>query len=129
MVGKGTITTSGKSVHGIDTAFSSDIRKGDFIVITHPQLRTKDERPVCLILSNQSILLDEPFIENQTQFGAYEIRKKTEIKEPEDLEGDYKKKLEEIQRTKRIHKEKKTVEIREKKGYWGYGNKKYETEK
>lgn len=33
--GKGSITTSGKSVHGLDTTFSSDLDKGDIIIITN----------------------------------------------------------------------------------------------
>ena len=69
--GKGSITTSGKSVHGMDTTFSSDLEKGDIIVITNSELGTKEERAICLILSNKSILLSEPFLQDQTQFGPY----------------------------------------------------------
>lgn len=106
--GKGSITTSGKSVHGMDTTFSSDLEKGDIIVITNAELGTKEERTICLILSNKSILLSEPFLQDQTQFGPYETKKKPIVKEAEDLETEYAKKLNEIQRTKKIHKEKKT---------------------
>lgn len=42
---------------------------GDFIILTHPTLKTKEERPVLLILSDKSILLEEAFVDEQTAFG------------------------------------------------------------
>lgn len=82
-----------------------------------------------LILSDKSVLLEEAFEEEQTAFGPFEYRKKTLVKPPEDLEQEYKKRLEEIHRTKRIQKEKSTVEVRTKKGIWSYELSKHEVGK
>lgn len=68
--GTGRIATSGKSVHGVDTCFKTELHKGsiyhyagDFIILTHPTLKTKEERVIMLILSDKSILLEEAFID------------------------------------------------------------------
>lgn len=39
--GQGTITTSGRTIHGNDTKFRSELDKGDTIIIENPVFKTK----------------------------------------------------------------------------------------
>jgi hypothetical protein len=51
------------------------------------------------------------------------------VKPAEDLESEYKKRLEEIHRTKKIQKEKQVMEVRTKKGIWSYETTRHEVGK
>lgn len=89
-----------------------------------------------LILSDKSILLEEAFVDEQTAFGPFEYRKQPLIKPADDMESDYQRRLDEIhvlshvmQRTKKIQKEKATMDVRTKKGMWSYVVRKEEVEK
>ena len=77
--GSGTITTSGRTVHGLDTKFREEIEKGDSFIIENPLFKTIEERAVTLILSDKSILLEEPFLEEYSSFVAFAVRKKAKV--------------------------------------------------
>lgn len=57
-MGSGTITTSGRTIHGNDTKFREEVENGDTIIIENPVFKTREERVVTLILSSKSILLE-----------------------------------------------------------------------
>lgn len=58
-----------------------------------------------VVLGDKSILLKEPFIEEITSFSEFKIQKKAKIEKGEDIGEEYKKKLDEIKKTKQISKD------------------------
>ncbi len=63
----------------METKFRTELEKGDSIIIENPVFKTKEERAVTLVLSDKSVLLEEPFLEEYSSFVGYLIRKKTKI--------------------------------------------------
>jgi len=116
----GRILTSGKSVHGKSTAFRSELKLGDELIVTNPTTLLKEKRKITAILSDQSAGIDEPFTIDLVSFSQFELRKQNELKDKEmTLEEKYQIKLNDM--SKKIKKEDKSVlEFREKKGMWGY---------
>jgi hypothetical protein len=92
-VGSGQITTSGRTVHGMDTKFREEVENGDTIIITNPVFKTVEEGVVTLILSSKSILLETPFLEEYSSFVDYQIRKKTKVIAGENITEKYKQQL------------------------------------
>ena len=80
-----------------------------------------------VVLGDKSILLKDPFIEEVTTFSAYKVQKKPKIEKGEDIGEEYKKRLDEIKKTKQITKD--TVDLRIKKGMWNYEKQKVEVSK
>lgn len=118
--GTGRILTSGKSIHGKNTCFRSELKLGDEIIVTNPSTLVKETRKVTAILSDLSAGIDEPFTVDLVSFSQWDFRKQNELKDKEmTLEEKYQLKLNDM--SKKIKKEDKSLlEFREKKGMWGY---------
>jgi hypothetical protein len=123
-VGAGSVTTSGRTIHGSDTHFRAQLEAGDSIIVQNAVLGTREERTVTLILSDKSILLEEPFLEECSSFVPYLIRKKSKVTPGENVTQKYKEGLEELAKTKAIKKDELSVRL--KKGFWSYETKKVE---
>lgn len=92
---------------------------GDTIIVLNPQTLVKEERKLTAILSDKSASLNEPFDNDLMSYTQFDFKKKTVEKDAdESLEEKYVAKLSSL--SKKIKKEKTSLEYREKKGMWGY---------
>ena len=71
----GKIISSGKSVHGVNTNFNKTMEAGDFLVVNHPQSGETEERKIVIVLSERSLLLEEPFSSDLINFDSFCLRK------------------------------------------------------
>jgi hypothetical protein len=76
------------------------------------------------VLSDKSVLLEEPFLEEYASFVPYSIKKKTKIIPGENITQNYKERFEDETKTKGIKKA--DMDVRLKKGMWSYVTKKVE---
>jgi len=117
--GVGRLITSSTTIHGKDTKFLTQIKNGDFIIVQNPTTLQKEEKEVSIVLSDKSASLKSPFSFDIISFSQFDIRKKSEWKEPEEsLESKYEEKLQKM--SKKIQKPEAVLEYREKTGMWGY---------
>lgn len=47
----------------------------------HPILMVEEQRNVMLVLSDKSLMLEEPFSQDVTSFTIYTVQKKTQVEE------------------------------------------------
>lgn len=66
--GSGTIMSSARTVYGEGTKFLSELKNNDFIVADHPKSKKLEERKIMSILSNQSLLVQDPFSDDIVHF-------------------------------------------------------------
>ena len=59
--GSGRITSSGTTIFGHETRFSSELAVGDAIVVSHPQSLVDETKIVRMVLSNVSISVSSAF--------------------------------------------------------------------
>ncbi|EGR32589.1 hypothetical protein IMG5_076190 [Ichthyophthirius multifiliis] len=124
--GIGKILTSQATVHGDKTKFTQQVKKGDFIILMHPQSLANEERKIACVMSDRSILLSQAFSSDIMSYTQYQIRKQDEIQqEEESIEHKYLQKFQIL--NKKISKDnnnsnKVKLEYRQKKGMWGYKN-------
>eukprot|EP01017_Pseudomicrothorax_dubius_P006889 TRINITY_DN12055_c0_g1_i2.p1 TRINITY_DN12055_c0_g1~~TRINITY_DN12055_c0_g1_i2.p1 ORF type:complete len:179 (-),score=60.19 TRINITY_DN12055_c0_g1_i2:128-604(-) len=117
--GTGRILTSKATVHGKDTKFMKELENGDKIIIMHPTTLAKEERKIKAVLSDRSLMIDEPFSSDLISFTHFDYQKKPIFKEADaTLDEQYREKLNTL--SKSIQKPTSTLEYREKKGMWGY---------
>lgn len=69
--GRGTITTSGTVVTGLDTKFTKDLRQGDALLIRREDTGQDEMRVITMLLSDISINLSSPFSVNLTKPSTY----------------------------------------------------------
>ena len=127
--GTGRILTSGKSVMGKDTQFLDEVKRGDFLVIMDRINFTKESQEVSMIFSDKSLGLKTPFSKNISTYTQYMIKPQDEVVEEDPtIDEKYKSRIEEMTK-KSISKPKTLVEIKRKKGMWGYETVKKEFDK
>lgn len=59
--GIGRFTSSGTTIHGVDTKFMDQLSVGDAIIITHPMSLCEETKVVRMVLSNISISVSSPY--------------------------------------------------------------------
>ena len=88
--GLGKLITSGKTVHGFDTNFPSQLAIGDFVILMteetsdkpgNPKLVEKERRRVNMVLSARSCGLEEPFSEDIQDKSEYWVQRKSKKRE------------------------------------------------
>ena len=80
LAGSGRITSSGTTIFGHDTRFTSDLTVGDAIVISHPSTLVDETKIVRMVLSNVSISVSSAFssdLISTTAFRYVKAPKKT----------------------------------------------------
>ena len=61
LVGTGRFLSSGTTVQGVGTAFQTELRAGDAIIVRHPTTLSEETRIVTMVLSSISLSLSSPF--------------------------------------------------------------------
>uniref|UniRef100_A0A7R9WZR2 Uncharacterized protein n=1 Tax=Craspedostauros australis TaxID=1486917 RepID=A0A7R9WZR2_9STRA len=95
--GKGTITTSGTVVTGIDTAFEKQLGVGDAILVDLPQSGKQEMRVITMRLSNTSVNLSSAFTESLKSPQSFSF-----VPKPRNLQKERKQKEKERQKTKEL---------------------------
>ena len=108
--GTGKVFISGTTVHGINTAFQSELASGGFLSIRVGDAIEK--RKVILVLSDKSACLNEPFSE---EYSGEFSRQDPPIK------VDPRKELEEkLEKRRKLAETTHTYDVRVKRGPWTY---------
>ena len=118
--GTGRILTSGVVVHGKDTIFNKELKRGDFIIfIDGTRAGETERRQVNLVYSDKSLSITEPFSRDIITYSQFDIQPQNTVTSVvASTEQLYHEKLAEIERPE---EEKETiVEIKKKSGMWGY---------
>ena len=118
--GSGRILTSGVVVHGKDTKFNSELKRGDTIIfIDGTTAGGRVSGVVNMVYSDKSLSLRESLPRDVITYSQFDIKPQDEVVvENKDIESLYKNKLKMVE----IEPEEKTtvVEVKRKSGMWGY---------
>ena len=63
------------------TKFTSQAKKGDIIILFHPQSLANEERKIACVMSDKSILLSQPFSSDIMSYMQYQIKKQDSLEE------------------------------------------------
>jgi hypothetical protein len=107
--GIGKIIVSGTTVHGMDTDFLKELKKGDSIIIDN------NNRAVAFILSNKSLSIEESFPSDIVTYTAYNYKKMAVV-----VEKKTSKEILEITKPKEEAPKFREVEMRVSGGLWTY---------
>lgn len=117
--GTGRILSSGMTIIGKDTKLSSEVSYGDEIIYRDPMTLIQESRKVILVISDVSVSIEKPFSKDIISYSLFDIKKKDTVENGQ-------KSTDELFRDKLNSKSLKDtegpkfVEIREKRGMWGY---------
>ena len=115
--GKGRIIISHTTVHGTETEFQTELEAGDTLIIRHPDTGEREERKITMVLSNNSMGLENEFSSRI----SYEYQKKPVVEEREkEITELVQERLQNERKRDQKANSKTMVEIRGRSGMWGY---------
>ena len=129
--GEGEILVSHTTVHGFKTKFQDVLEVGDTLILKNPEAKEgedeEEQRKINMVLSHKSLGVEEPFSFVPSSKTPFKYQKKPVLNEEDKTFEEFlNEKMKERKREKKEEKKKKytIVEVREKKGMWGYKTKK-----
>ena len=123
--GTGRVVTSSRSVHGKDSKFMTEVKNGNTLLFFNQTTKETDEAIISMVFSDKSQSLKEPMASNVITYSTFQIKRKDEEVE-EDMNTDeiYQDRLNSL--NKKVKKSKTILELKSKKGMWGYKTEKEE---
>lgn len=120
--GTGRVLTSGVTVHGKDTQFTKEVKRGDFIqVIDGTRGERSELREINMVYSDKSLCLKQALPRDVITYSQFDIKPQATLEVRSlDVDTEYKKKLEEFERAEEPEPVDTFVEVKVKKGMWGY---------
>ena len=100
--GSGRITSSGTTIFGHDTRFSSELTVGDAIVISHPSSFVDETKIVRMVLSNVSISVSSAFSSDLISTTAFRYVKAPKQKKHQRGAADVQSSEEDHERMKKL---------------------------
>ena len=120
--GTGRILTSGPTVHGKDTQFTKELKRGDQIQVIDGTRGDRTEfREVGMIYSDRSFCLKEAFPRDVITYSQFDIQPQATLEDTcRDTDTEFKERLEALERVDEVVPDETVVEVKVKKGMWGY---------
>ena len=122
---------SNTTIHGFKTNFQEILEVGDTLILENPDPKIGQEpverRKINMVLSNKSMGVEEQFSFTPFSKIGFKYQKKPVVKEAEKTFEEFlaEKMQEKKQKKKKAKKSKYTeIEVRVRKGMWGYETKK-----